>query len=84
MAIDATTEQSIKASVANGLTKASIEALLGRTLNDEESQLYVKLRAIYQLQLQKKRKERRYEHLSGNEAVRKSRDKASSIDDELN
>lgn len=84
MAIDATTEQSIKASVANGLTKTSIEALIGRTLNAEESQLYVKLRAIYQLQLQKKRKERRYEHLSGNEAVRKSRDKACSIDDELN
>ena len=51
MAIDATTEQSIKASVANGLTKASIEALLGRTLNAEESKLYTKLRAIYQLQL---------------------------------
>lgn len=47
MAIDTATEQNIKVSIANGLTRPSIEALFGRALNEEEAQLYVKLRAIF-------------------------------------
>ena len=76
-------EQQIKASVANGLARPSIEALLGRPFTQEELQLYRKAKAVYELQLRKRRSERKYEHLSGAEAKRKHDDKRASIDDLL-
>lgn len=41
--------EQIKASVMNGLARPSIEAMLGRPLDDEETQLYTKARAYYNL-----------------------------------
>ena len=72
--------QQIKASVANGLTKPAIEALLGRDLTADEIQAYRKAKAVYDLQLRKRRTERKYEHLSGAEVKRKFDDRACSID----
>ena len=76
-------EQQIKASVANGLRRPAIEALLGRPLTTEETQLYFKLKAVYDLQLRKRRSERKYEHLSGTDAKRKHDEKKASIDNLL-
>jgi len=76
-------EDQIKAAVNNGLSRPAIEALIGRTLTKDEQQLYTRQKAIFDLQLRKRRKERKYEHLSGAEQKRKHDDKACSIDDAM-
>ena len=73
----------IKTAVANGLTRNAIEALLGIKFNNEQLDMYRKCKAIYDLKLRQRRKERKYEHLSGAEAKRKHDDKYASIDDKL-
>ena len=59
--------QKIKVSVQNGLGKPSIEALLGRKFTPEEFAVYKKAKAIYDMNLRKRRSERKYEHLTDNE-----------------
>lgn len=78
-----TADDQIRASVANGLTRPAIEALLGRELTGGEVQVYRKAKAVYDLQLRKRRSERKYQHLSGTETKRKHDDKVASIDEQL-
>lgn len=77
------TAEQITTQVMNGLARPSIEAMLGRPLDDEETQLYKKTRAYYNLQLREKRVNRKYQHLSGAEVKRKHDDKIASIDETL-
>lgn len=73
-------EQQIKASVANGLSKPSIEALLGRSLTDDEIQIYRKYKAIYDLQERKRKNDKRHTPMSSQERHRKFNEKWASID----
>ena len=65
------------------MTRPAIEALLGRSLTQQEIQIYRRAKAVYDLQLRKRRSERKYEHLSGTDAKRKHDERKASIDDEL-
>ena len=78
-----TANDQIRASVSNGLSRPAIEALLGRRLTDDELALYRKAKAVHDLQVRKRRQERKYEHLNGTQRSQKSRDAASAIDDDL-
>lgn len=73
----------IHAAVFNGLTKNAIEALLGVSFDDEQLAFYRKVKAIYDLKLRQRRKERKYEHLSGAEKKRKHDDQYAAVDQEL-
>lgn len=73
-------EKTIAASVANGLTRPAIEAIIGRKFTDDELQLYRKTKAAYDIQLRKKRTERKYEHLNGTGRQQKYQDKHAKID----
>ena len=75
--------EQIKASVANGLSRKSIEALLGRRLTPDEIVEYTRARAVYNLKLSKKRRDHRYERLSESDRQAKHRDKTCSIDEQL-
>ena len=77
-------EKQIEDCIANGLTRKSIEALLGITFTKEQIIFYKKAKAIYDLKLRKRRSERKYEHLSGTELKRKHDDNYASIDNQLN
>ncbi len=70
----------IHAAVFNGLTKNAIEALLGVSFDDEQLAFYRKVKAIYDLKLRQRRKERKYEHLSGAEKKRKHDDQYAAVD----
>ena len=52
-------------------------------MSAQELQVYRKAKAIYDLQERKRKREKKYEHLSGLERVQKHRDKYSSIDEEF-
>lgn len=54
-------EQQIKASVANGLSKSEIEALIGRSLTDEEQQLMLKTKALVKLKKMKEKNDKQHE-----------------------
>lgn len=77
------TLQKIQATIANGLTKNAIEALLGISFTDEQLKFYRKAKAIYDLKLRKRRQERKYEHLSGAAVKRKHDDKYATIDEAI-
>lgn len=77
-------EEKILSSINSGLRKPAIEALLGRSLTDDEVKFYKKSKAIYDLELRERRKTRKYQHLSGAEAKRKHDDEYASIDEEMN
>ena len=52
------TEQQIRASAVNGLTRSEIEAFLGRKFTEGELEIYTKARALVKLQKQKEKKEK--------------------------
>lgn len=47
--------EQIKTAVSNGLRRPAIEALLGRTLKKSEVTEYQRARAVFDLQLRKRR-----------------------------
>ena len=55
------TEQQIRASVVNGLTRSEIEAFLGRKFTEVELATYNKAKALVKLQKRKEKKEKEKE-----------------------
>ena len=52
------TDNQIRASVINGLTRTEIEAFLGRKFTEGELEVYTKAKALVKLQKQKEKKEK--------------------------
>ena len=75
--------QQIQAAAMSGLSKGEFEALIGRKLTDSEIETFSKTKAIYKLKEQKRKSEKKYEHLNVNERVWKFRDKMAAIDNEM-
>ena len=55
------TEQQIRASVVNGLTRSEIEAFLGRKFTEGELAIYNKAKGLVKLQKRKEKKEKEKE-----------------------
>lgn len=65
------TEQQIRASVVNGLTRSEIEAFLGRKFTEGELATYNKAKALVKLQKQKEKKEKEKEKKEDAKAILK-------------
>lgn len=65
------TEQQIRASVVNGLTRSEIEAFLGRKFTEGELATYNKAKALVKLQKRKEKKEKEKEKKEDAKAILK-------------